>query len=215
MCVYTQSLSLSLYIYIYINTIYIYIYIITTIATHLYIYIYIYIYICTHNDKTCRQVPLPLPPELGGQAHLQGPPANKPDNENNSNSDDDTDRCNNDNNDNMYWIIGISYSNDRRTARQQTWSERDTENPLDDSSEDPLDKWQAFGKYHWKGLGKGQMGSALMGSLQMSCFLTEDLLGARAYLSPQSVKIHYFCSGPVSVDPICSQPTYHVSRPVR
>ena len=26
---------------------------------------------------------------------------------------------------------------------------------------------------------------------------------ARAYLFPRSVKIHYFCSGPISVDPIC------------
>ena len=30
---------------------------------------------------------------------------------------------------------------------------------------------------------------------------------ARAYLFPQSVKINYFCSGPISVDPICPQPT--------
>ena len=30
---------------------------------------------------------------------------------------------------------------------------------------------------------------------------------ARAYLFPQAVKIHYFCSGPMSVDPICPQPT--------
>ena len=48
-------------------------------------------------------------------------------------------------------------------------------------------------------VGKGQMGSALMGSLQISCFLTEGLFGypltyfylsksARAYLFPQSVK---------------------------
>ena len=29
---------------------------------------------------------------------------------------------------------------------------------------------------------------------------------ARAYLFPRSVKIHYFCSGPISVDPICPQP---------
>ena len=29
---------------------------------------------------------------------------------------------------------------------------------------------------------------------------------ARAYLSPQSAKIHYLCSGPMSVDPICPQP---------
>ena len=32
--------------------------------------------------------------------------------------------------------------------------------------------------------------------------------GARAYLFPQSIEINYlFCSGPVSVDPICPQPT--------
>ena len=31
---------------------------------------------------------------------------------------------------------------------------------------------------------------------------------ARAYLFPQSVKIYYFCSGPISVDPICPQPIY-------
>ena len=30
---------------------------------------------------------------------------------------------------------------------------------------------------------------------------------ARAYLFPQSVKINNFCSGPISVDPICPQPT--------
>ena len=29
---------------------------------------------------------------------------------------------------------------------------------------------------------------------------------ARAYLFPQSVKIHDFCSGPISLDPICPQP---------
>ena len=29
---------------------------------------------------------------------------------------------------------------------------------------------------------------------------------ARAYLFPESVKIGYFCSGPISVDPICPQP---------
>ena len=29
---------------------------------------------------------------------------------------------------------------------------------------------------------------------------------ARMYLLPQSVKMHYFCSGPLSVDPICPQP---------
>ena len=29
---------------------------------------------------------------------------------------------------------------------------------------------------------------------------------ARAYLFPQPIKIHYFCSGPASVDPMCPQP---------
>ena len=30
---------------------------------------------------------------------------------------------------------------------------------------------------------------------------------ARAHLFSQSVKVHYFCRGPLSVDPICPQPT--------
>ena len=30
---------------------------------------------------------------------------------------------------------------------------------------------------------------------------------ARAYLFPQSVKRHYFCSGTISLDPICPQPS--------
>ena len=30
---------------------------------------------------------------------------------------------------------------------------------------------------------------------------------ARAYLFPQSVNMHYFCSCPISVDPICPQPS--------
>ena len=51
----------------------------------------------------------------------------------------------------------------------------------------------------YEALGKGQMGSALMGPLQISCFLM-------AYLFPQSVKMHYFCSGPIRADPICPQP---------
>ena len=66
-------------------------------------------------------------------------------------------------------------------------------------------------------LGKGQMGSALMGSLQISCFLTGTFWvlpltycylpkSARVHLFPQSVKfINDFCSGPTSVDPICPQ----------
>ena len=31
---------------------------------------------------------------------------------------------------------------------------------------------------------------------------------AWAYLFPQSIKIHHFCSGPVSADPICPQPSF-------
>ena len=69
--------------------------------------------------------------------------------------------------------------------------------------------------------GKGRMGSALMGSLQVSCFLTEGPFGhslpftyfnlpksARVYRFPQAVKIRYWCSGPISVDPICPQSTH-------
>ena len=65
--------------------------------------------------------------------------------------------------------------------------------------------------------GKGQLGSALMGSLQIFSFLTEGLFGyschplpksATAYLFPQSGNVHYFCSGPISVDPICPQLKY-------
>ena len=37
---------------------------------------------------------------------------------------------------------------------------------------------------------------------------------ARAYLFPQSVKSHYFCSGPISVDPICPQPSV-LKPPIR
>ena len=80
--------------------------------------------------------------------------------------------------------------------------------------------------YFWgpAAFGKGQMGSALMGSLQHLMFLTEGLRclhyfgvppltylcilrSARACLFPQSVKTHCFCSGPISVDPICPQPS--------
>ena len=60
-------------------------------------------------------------------------------------------------------------------------------------------------------IGKGQIGSALMGRLQLlfmfltgtfgvpplTCFYTSK--SARAYIFPQSAKIHYFCSGPISV----------------
>ena len=62
-------------------------------------------------------------------------------------------------------------------------------------------------------LGKGQMGSALMGALQTSCFdrgtfwvlpLTHFCLpnSARAYLLPQSVKIRYtFAAAPLVLTP--------------
>ena len=57
-----------------------------------------------------------------------------------------------------------------------------------------------------------------MGSLQFICFLTGTFLArpltylclpksARADLFSQSVKILYFCSGPISVDPIGPQPS--------
>ena len=61
------------------------------------------------------------------------------------------------------------------------------------------------------------MGSALMGSLQVSCFLTEGLFGY-SYLPTLSsqkcqgvpfsaiCKINYCCSGPIGVDLICPQP---------
>ena len=64
-------------------------------------------------------------------------------------------------------------------------------------------------------VGKGQMGSALMAPLQIIVLLTEGLFGvlpspyfylpksARACVFPQSVKIHFFCSGPIRVDTIC------------
>ena len=69
-----------------------------------------------------------------------------------------------------------------------------------------------------KVFGRGQMGSALMGSLRISCSFDRGIFwvlpltyfyiprSARAYLFPQSVKINYFCRGPSSVDPICPQP---------
>ena len=66
------------------------------------------------------------------------------------------------------------------------------------------------------GLGKGQMGAAPTGSLQIRCFWTEVLLGTNLsksikinqcwVLVPQSIKTHYFFSDPISVDPTCAQP---------
>ena len=65
------------------------------------------------------------------------------------------------------------------------------------------------------------MGSALMGSLQQKhVSLQRDLLGTpvnlitfislkvpgHTFFPNKSVKIHDFCSGPISVDPICPQP---------
>ena len=61
-------------------------------------------------------------------------------------------------------------------------------------------------------LGKGQMGSALMWSLQVSCFLTEGLFGTPVKcVSPQIPGLTFFpvrqhsllLQRPISVDPIC------------
>ena len=48
-------------------------------------------------------------------------------------------------------------------------------------------------------------------ALPLTCFCLPK--SARAYLFPQSIKIHYFCSGPTSVDPICPQPTLAPNTP--
>ena len=64
--------------------------------------------------------------------------------------------------------------------------------------------------------GRGQLGSALMGTLQILLFLT-DFLGTPVNLLvssqkcqgvpfPQSVKSPYSCSGPISADPLHPQP---------
>ena len=50
-----------------------------------------------------------------------------------------------------------------------------------------------------------------MGSLQHVVFFDRVTYfdfpkSARAYLFPQSLKIHCFCSGPISADPVCPQP---------
>ena len=60
-------------------------------------------------------------------------------------------------------------------------------------------------------LGRGQMGSALMGSLQLffNVFRQRTFLGVNLsrsdnfvyVLLKQYIKVHYFCSGPISVDP--------------
>ena len=65
---------------------------------------------------------------------------------------------------------------------------------------------------------RDKRGQHPLGHCKCSWFLTGTLLvlhliyvyipkSARAYLFPQSVKIPYLCSGPISVDPICSQPS--------
>ena len=66
--------------------------------------------------------------------------------------------------------------------------------------------------------GKGQMGSAVVVSLrQLHVFGQRDFLGTPTNLRlysqkcqgvpfPQSFKTCYFCSGHISVDPICPQP---------
>ena len=71
---------------------------------------------------------------------------------------------------------------------------------------------------------KGTNGVSTMGSLQISCFLTGTFWvlpliyfyiprSARAYPFYPTYQIHYFCSGPISVDPICPQPTSRVRSP--
>ena len=64
----------------------------------------------------------------------------------------------------------------------------------------------------------GQMWSALMGSLQISCCLTGTFGGTPVNLLLFSQKCqgvpfspscqNSFCSGTISVDPICPQPSY-------
>ena len=65
-------------------------------------------------------------------------------------------------------------------------------------------------------LGKGQMGSALVrhckfrvfdrGTFWVPIYQNMFMIIICAYLFPQSVKIPYFCSDPISVEPICPQP---------
>ena len=73
-------------------------------------------------------------------------------------------------------------------------------------------------------LGKGQVGSALMGSLRIVVLFDGGTFGvlpltyfyllksARVHLFPQSVEIHYSCHSPISVDPICPQPTRGIAH---
>ena len=62
------------------------------------------------------------------------------------------------------------------------------------------------------------MGSALMGSLQLLCFCSAGILvGTLSNVFSQecqdmlffrSGNIHFFCRGPISVDPSCPQPPW-------
>ena len=79
-------------------------------------------------------------------------------------------------------------------------------------------QWMEFTRHAV--LGRGQMGSALMGSLQFLAFWQRHFWGTNlsksincAYLFPKSVKINNFCSDPISVDPICPQPMCVCSCP--
>ena len=66
--------------------------------------------------------------------------------------------------------------------------------------------------------GEVRNGVSMNGVTANFVFLTEGFLGAlpltyfcipksaRAYLLPQSIKMCYFCSGSISVDPMCPQP---------
>ena len=65
---------------------------------------------------------------------------------------------------------------------------------------------------------KGRNGVSTNGvTANIWCFLTEELSGVNLLLSsqkcqclplfPQSVYTHYFCDGPISVDPTCPQPS--------
>ena len=73
-------------------------------------------------------------------------------------------------------------------------------------------------------VGEGQTGSALRGSLQILVVFDRGTFwvlpltylylpkSARAYLFPQSVKIHYFCSGPTSAGPHLSATRFVPAR---
>ena len=60
--------------------------------------------------------------------------------------------------------------------------------------------------------GEGQVGSALASFLGRGTFRVLPLTyiylpkSSMVYLCSQSVKINYFCSGPIRLDPICPQP---------